>query len=192
MKHIIIIAVLFSFVGCSQNDKKQKPFKATAKEKEIDSLNTRQIASLNRRNNVMEGWDTLDYTYQAQSLFSISKSNISLNGEVADIVKINNDYILKVGSLNAPAFNCTVIADLKIDSTKIPSLIEKMKSAGYGTNYGYFIFKPSFTKVLYPQISSENNSDEKDPELSVNTERFIFYLKGDLLDYYIPLNDKRK
>jgi hypothetical protein len=97
---IIYLTTMAILASCGPSEKDKKDAlknQQYAEDKLINAENNEQIADLNKKHSALTAWDSSsEFSYALQEKLTSSNRNISFNGRIVDIVKVDSGYFLKI------------------------------------------------------------------------------------------------
>ncbi len=196
----LFLFLSITIFSCDQ--KKKEPGKSKyeiqeEKNNELDTLNRSESAKLCTKLKAQIGWDTgKKYTYQLEELFDSANRPITFIGEINDIVKVNNLYVLKLHNSNEKSYFNDYLAEVSLSYSQLQELNKYILSNN--SEEGCFILKFKTISSSYPKLTSEVEGTTPDIEgisddiienassyLTFDFSKRVVILKGELIDYYV-------
>lgn len=182
--------ISLAFLSCGQEKKeppKEKWEVKYDKQKQLDTLNKNEAASLTTKLNAIQSKDNdLKFTYQIQELLKDSSKLISVIGNITDIVQKDGNYLFKING----AFSKK---DCLFEISVSPEMFHKIFNQldlKYSLHKGCFIFKPTSVKsssllTIDSEVSGGETIDDAETSLTYDFNDAILFFKGNLIDYYV-------
>ena len=190
--HFTLLTLLVVFNSCGKSEKVIKEETNTKQQEFFDAKNKKAISELSDKYNSVSEWDTLKaFTYVLQEMFIDGKRPITFRGQLMDITKSDNNYILRIND-NKSNFEYkfdigrNYFAQISISPDKLIRL-KKMLNSNNHSRVGCFVFNVSKIISSSPKIVSDLNDDGNIFSNLVFDGKLLIF-KGELIDFY--LNEK--
>lgn len=186
-KTLLLFAFLI-FFACNNSSPPKKEKSDFEKREDLDSLNKLNGIRLSKENFAILGWDSLPvYTYKLQE--KLVDSVISFTGRIADVIKLNSGYLLKING----DYDDSYVAEILVDSIQFKE-IEPQISPKKNSERGCFIFRVNSMYTTFPKMSvdahyygdkqeDEDIDDNIDANLTYDFRDILTLFKGKLISY---------
>jgi hypothetical protein len=177
IKTLFILLTSISIAGCWSFDKK-----------EVSKIDDSKTITFIQNSNANSSWDTtFTYVFELQEQFENTNTLMCFEGDIADIIKDDSTYVLKLNHKTANEFGRSdfIIAYARITPQLKSEILSKIESNSLSTgafNLKVSKIRPS-TIGISPEI--EGNGDHAFPYLEYNYSSSLLIIDAELINYQL-------
>ena len=177
IKTLVTLLTAISISGCGLFDKKEVS--------QIDDSKTKKFI---QNSNANSSWDTtFTYVFELQEQFENTNTLMCFEGDIADIIKDDSTYVLKLNHITANEFGRSdfIIAYARMTPQLKSEILSKIESNSLSS--GAFNLKVSKIRTSYIGISAEidGSGDDAFPYLDFNYSSSLLIIDAELINYQL-------
>jgi len=177
IKTLLTLFTAVSISGCGLFEKK-----------EVSKIDDSKTKSFILSSNANSSWDTTcTYLFELQELFENTNTLMCFEGDIADIIKSDSTYVLKLNHITANEFGRSdfIVAYARITPQLKSEILSKIESNSLSTgafNLKVSKIRPS-TIGISPEI--EGTGDNSFPYLEYSYSSSLLIIDAELINYQL-------